>query len=129
MNGSRLGFYLHGWAMRDAVALYVVDLLMGRDALLLAGTNEEASELAAMVRAELVPRPGGLIQTHAAKVLEDALSMLEGIRSTSLFTALEAGTFGDVSRTIDGGRGADGIVTLREDYLNPFADIEVVSHA
>ncbi len=41
-------------AMRDAVALYLVDLLMGRDAMLLAGTNEEAAELAAMVRAELV---------------------------------------------------------------------------
>ena len=41
-------------AMRDAVGLYLADHLMGRDALLLAGTNEEAAELAAMVRAELV---------------------------------------------------------------------------
>jgi ATP-dependent exoDNAse (exonuclease V) alpha subunit len=41
-------------AMRDAVALYLVDLLMGRDVMLLAGTNEETAELAAMVRAELV---------------------------------------------------------------------------
>ena len=41
-------------AMADAVALYLVDLLMGRDVMLLAGTNEEAAELAAMVRAELV---------------------------------------------------------------------------
>jgi beta-lysine 5,6-aminomutase alpha subunit len=78
---------------------------------------------------ELVPRPGGLMQTYAARVLDEAHAMLEGIRKTSLFTALEAGTFGDVSRTIDGGRGADGIVTLADDYLNPFADIEVVSHA
>jgi conjugative relaxase-like TrwC/TraI family protein len=41
-------------AMADAVALYLADLLMGRDVMLLAGTNEEAAELAAMVRAELV---------------------------------------------------------------------------
>ena len=41
-------------AMRDAVALYLADHLMGRDAMLLAGTNEEAAELAAMARAELV---------------------------------------------------------------------------
>jgi hypothetical protein len=41
-------------AMRDVVALYLADHLMGRDALLLAGTNEEAAELATMVRAELV---------------------------------------------------------------------------
>jgi conjugative relaxase-like TrwC/TraI family protein len=41
-------------AMADAVALYLADHLMGRDTMLLAGTNEEAAELAAMVRAELV---------------------------------------------------------------------------
>jgi conjugative relaxase-like TrwC/TraI family protein len=41
-------------AMRDAVALYLADHLMGRDTMLLAGSNEEAAELAALVRAELV---------------------------------------------------------------------------
>ena len=41
-------------AERDAVALYLADHLMGRDTLLLAGTNEEAAKLAGMVRAELV---------------------------------------------------------------------------
>jgi conjugative relaxase-like TrwC/TraI family protein len=40
-------------AERDAVALYLTDHLMGRDSLLLAGTNEEAAKLAGMVRAEL----------------------------------------------------------------------------
>ena len=40
-------------AERDAVALYLADHLMGRDTLLLAGTNEEAAKLAGMVRAEL----------------------------------------------------------------------------
>ena len=40
-------------AERDAVALYLADHLMGRDSLLLAGTNEEAAKLAGLVRAEL----------------------------------------------------------------------------
>ena len=40
-------------AERDAVALYLADHLLGRDSLLLAGTNEEAAKLAGMVRAEL----------------------------------------------------------------------------
>ena len=35
------------------MALYLTDHLMGRDSLLLAGTNEEAAKLAGMVRAEL----------------------------------------------------------------------------
>ncbi|HEY6760575.1 MAG TPA: lysine 5,6-aminomutase subunit alpha [Baekduia sp.] len=71
---------------------------------------------------ELVFRPGGLIQTHAAEVLDTALAMLERIRDTSLLQALEDATFGDVSRTPDGGRGRDGIVDVAPDYLNPFAD-------
>ena len=40
-------------AEQDAVRLYLADYLMGRDTLLLAGTNEEAAHLAGMVRAEL----------------------------------------------------------------------------
>ena len=41
-------------AEASAVGLYLADYLMGRDSLLLAGTNEEAAKLAGMVRAELV---------------------------------------------------------------------------
>ncbi len=40
-------------AERDAVSLYLADHLLGRDSMLLAGTNEEAAKLAGMVRAEL----------------------------------------------------------------------------
>ena len=50
-------------AERDAVALYLADHLMGRDSLLLAGTNEEAAKLAGMVRAELA-RLGRVPQPH-----------------------------------------------------------------
>jgi AAA domain len=41
-------------AQAEAVNLYLADYLLGRDVLLLAGTNEEAARLAAQVRAELV---------------------------------------------------------------------------
>ena len=43
----------------SAVGLYLADYLMGRDSLLLAGTNEEAARLAGLVRARAgPPRPG-----------------------------------------------------------------------
>jgi beta-lysine 5,6-aminomutase alpha subunit len=74
---------------------------------------------------EVVFRPGGMIQTHAAEVLDDALGILERIRDTSLLQALEDATFGDVSRTAAGGRGADGVVDVSPDYVNPFADAMV----
>ena len=41
-------------AEASAVGLYLADYLMGRDSLLLAGTNEEAARLAGLVRGELV---------------------------------------------------------------------------
>jgi hypothetical protein len=41
-------------AQAEAVDLYLADYLLGRDVLLLAGTNEEAARLAAQVRAHLV---------------------------------------------------------------------------
>jgi beta-lysine 5,6-aminomutase alpha subunit len=74
---------------------------------------------------ELVPRPGGLIQRRAAEVLDGALGMLEQIRETSLFQALEEATFGDVARDRRGGRGSEGIVDIAPDYVNPFADVMV----
>ena len=45
-------------AERDAVSLYLADHLLGRDSLLLAGTNEEAAKLAGMARAELARSAG-----------------------------------------------------------------------
>jgi beta-lysine 5,6-aminomutase alpha subunit len=68
---------------------------------------------------EIEFRPDGFIVRRAHEVLRDAHAMLEQIVEIGLFAALGRGTFGDVSRTLDGGRGADGIVEVTEDYLNP----------
>ncbi len=68
---------------------------------------------------EIEFRPDGFIVRRAHEVLRDAHAMLEEIVEIGLFAALGRGTFGDVSRTLDGGRGADGIVEVAEDYLNP----------
>jgi beta-lysine 5,6-aminomutase alpha subunit len=79
------------------------------------------------IGSELIPRPGGLIQQRAGETLDAALAMLDGIRQTSLFTALEAATFGDVSRDRLQGRGTEGIVAISDAYINPFADVLVGS--
>jgi beta-lysine 5,6-aminomutase alpha subunit len=68
---------------------------------------------------EIEFKPDGVIRTRAAEVLRDAHAMLEEIVDIGLFAALGRGTFGDVSRSLDGGRGADGIVEVTEGYLNP----------
>jgi beta-lysine 5,6-aminomutase alpha subunit len=68
-------------------------------------------------------KPGGIIQTHAQRVLAGAHVLLERIAQTGLLQAIEEATFGDVSRRVDDGRGIEGIVTTEEGYFNPVVEL------
>jgi len=68
-------------------------------------------------------KPGGIIQTRAREVLRQAHELLERIAHVGMFRAIEDGTFGDVRRRIDEGRGSDGIVDTEEGYFNPAVEL------
>jgi beta-lysine 5,6-aminomutase alpha subunit len=72
---------------------------------------------------EIEFKRGGIIQTRAQEVLAGAQEMLEGIAQAGLFAAIEAASFGDVSRSVDEGRGIEGIVSTEEGYLNPVVEL------
>ena len=72
---------------------------------------------------EIQFKPGGIIQTRAREVLAQAHELLERIAEVGMFRAIEDGTFGDVRRRIDEGRGIDGIVATHESYFNPTVDL------
>jgi beta-lysine 5,6-aminomutase alpha subunit len=72
---------------------------------------------------EIEFKPGGIIQTHAQRVLADAHELLERIAQTGLLEAIEGATFGDVSRRVDDGRGIEGIVRTEEGYFNPAVEL------
>jgi beta-lysine 5,6-aminomutase alpha subunit len=72
---------------------------------------------------EIQFRPGGIIQTRAREVLRQAHDLLERVAEVGMFTAIEDGTFGDVRRRIDEGRGMEGIVDTEEGYFNPTVDL------
>jgi beta-lysine 5,6-aminomutase alpha subunit len=72
---------------------------------------------------EIQFKPGGIIVTRAQEVLRQAHALLERIADVGMFGAIEDGTFGDVRRRIDDGRGIDGIVTTGEDYFNPATEL------
>jgi beta-lysine 5,6-aminomutase alpha subunit len=72
---------------------------------------------------EIQFRPGGLIQTRAREVLRQAHDLLERIADIGMFGAIEDGTFGDVRRRIDEGRGIDGIIDTEERYFNPTVEL------
>jgi beta-lysine 5,6-aminomutase alpha subunit len=68
-------------------------------------------------------KPGGIVQSRARAVLEDARAMLEEIAGTGLLAAIGAGCFGDVRRERSEGRGSEGIVATEPGYLNPLAEV------
>jgi beta-lysine 5,6-aminomutase alpha subunit len=75
------------------------------------------------IASEIEFRPGGIIQTRAREVLRQAHELLERIAEVGMFRAIEDGTFGDVRRRIEEGRGIDGIVATEEGYFNPTVEL------
>ncbi len=72
---------------------------------------------------EIQFKPGGIITTRAHEVLRNAHELLERIAAVGMFGAIEDGTFGDVRRRIDEGRGIEGIVATDERYYNPALEL------
>jgi len=77
---------------------------------------------AASLGSEIELKKDGFIQREAQKVLENAVSLLEHVKEVGLMTAIEEGTFADISRRMDEGKGADGVFVKSEDYSNPFIE-------
>jgi beta-lysine 5,6-aminomutase alpha subunit len=71
---------------------------------------------------ELEIKPGGKIERRAHDVLGGALRILDAVARRGLMAAIEDGTFADVKRARDGGRGYDGVFAKDPAYWNPFAD-------
>jgi beta-lysine 5,6-aminomutase alpha subunit len=71
---------------------------------------------------EIEIKPGGKIERRAHDVLAGAVRILDGVAERGLMAAIEAGTFADVRRPRDGGRGYDGVFAKGASYWNPFAD-------
>jgi beta-lysine 5,6-aminomutase alpha subunit len=69
---------------------------------------------------EIAFKPGGAIERRAQEVLSGCETLLERVAGMGLMAAIEAGTFADVKRSPDGGRGFDGVFERARDYYNPF---------
>ncbi|TCS95539.1 lysine 5,6-aminomutase subunit alpha [Hazenella coriacea] len=71
---------------------------------------------------EIIFRSGGIIEQRAQHVLAQAVQILEEMEETGLFAALEKGMFGDVKRSLTGGKGLQGVVERDLEYYNPFEE-------
>jgi beta-lysine 5,6-aminomutase alpha subunit len=72
---------------------------------------------------DFAPAPGGLIQTRAHQVLDEAVDLLERIRDDTLLAAIGDGTFGIMKRPADRGKGLDGVAAHEPDYYNPATEL------
>lgn len=71
---------------------------------------------------EVVYKEGGIIQSRAQNVLDEACELLEQVEREGMFDVLAEGVFADVFRPRDGGKGASGVFERSEEYFNPFED-------
>ncbi|HEY9474801.1 MAG TPA: lysine 5,6-aminomutase subunit alpha, partial [Mycobacteriales bacterium] len=69
------------------------------------------------------PAPDGFIAQRARQVLNEAVELLDTIRSDGLLTAIAEGTFGITRRPVDGGKGLDGVVEHADGYYNPAVEL------
>ena len=72
---------------------------------------------------EIVFKDGGIMQNRAEEVLTKAAGLLGEMESIGLFGALERGTFADIKRSREGGKGLAGVVRKEDNYFNPFIEL------
>ena len=70
-----------------------------------------------------MPKPGGRIERRAGDVLSECEVLLERVAARGLMQSIEAGTFADVKRAPDGGRGFEGVFARDPEYWNPFEEM------
>ncbi|MDE1928719.1 MAG: lysine 5,6-aminomutase subunit alpha [Burkholderiales bacterium] len=72
------------------------------------------------LHSEVEFKRGGQIEQRAQQVLAEAAEMLAEIDRIGLPQAIARGTFADIARQPDGGKGLDGVIASADDYHNPF---------
>lgn len=65
----------------------------------------------------------GRMQKRAAEVLAKAVELLEYLADIGLMAALEQGVFADISRSRQGGKGLDGVIRKKANYVNPLREL------
>lgn len=68
-------------------------------------------------------KPGGIVETRARQVLDEALEQLREVRQETIWEAIGRGAFADVRRKRTGGKGYAGVAERHPEYLNPILDV------
>jgi len=80
------------------------------------------------LHAEVQFTAGGKIEQRAQQVLAETVGILDEIERIGLPAAIAKGTFADISRTMEGGKGLDGVIAKSPGYFNPFPALMLPSN-
>ncbi len=72
------------------------------------------------LHSEIEFKSGGKIEQRVQAVLAEAEKALAEIEGIGLSAAIGKGTFAEISRTPEGGKGLDGVIKKADNYYNPF---------
>jgi beta-lysine 5,6-aminomutase alpha subunit len=72
---------------------------------------------------EITFKEGGIIENRANDVLNKAFHLLKEIEKEGLFETVEKGIFAGIKRSLNGGKGLDGVIEKEKGYYNPFIEL------
>jgi beta-lysine 5,6-aminomutase alpha subunit len=72
---------------------------------------------------EIKFKEGGIMEKRVDEVLHKAFNLLKEIEKEGLFKTIEKGIFANIKRSIDGGKGLDGVIRKEKKYFNPFIEL------
>ena len=114
------------YTVEDGIAVITMDYMKNLNAI----DEQMADELQYVVDAaerdpavRVVVLKGSIMQTRANEVLTKAADLLGEMEDIGLFGTLERGTFADIKRSRDGGKGLAGVVQKDDCYFNPFIEL------
>jgi beta-lysine 5,6-aminomutase alpha subunit len=72
---------------------------------------------------EIEFKKGGLMEKRVNEVLNKSFDLLMDIETYGLFKTIEKGIFANIKRSIDGGKGLEGVIKKEKNYYNPFIEL------
>jgi len=72
---------------------------------------------------EITFKKGGIMEERVREVLNRSIELLVEIEKQGLFNTIAKGIFANIKRSIDGGKGLDGVIKREKSYYNPFMEI------
>jgi beta-lysine 5,6-aminomutase alpha subunit len=77
------------------------------------------------INEEIIFKKGGIIEQRASEVLSKTYNLLKEVEKQGLFDTIEKGIFAGIKRSINGGKGLDGVIQKDKEYYNPFMDLMI----